>query len=170
VSTTARPTRRIELYLRGDTYGTYDRQNGILDRVTDLEEAGVVADADVDTTWQRIRTPELDARDGAIETYEEFRTWAEANGYRLEPAFQRRQRSSLGTEVVHDVIVFPMASLAVYDGGELQAVFPCSGENRDDHFTVQDCLAACEDGRESWLDRFTGVTVDRDGPRLALAD
>ena len=170
MTTEATTARRVELYLRGDTYGTYDRQKAILDRVSELEEEGVVTDADVDTSWQRIRTPELDCRDGALETYEEFRAWAAENGYSLEPAFQRRQRSYIGTDLVHEVLVFPTASLAVYEGTDLQAVFPCSGEDGDVHFSVQDCLDALEDGDESWLEQFIPVTVDREEPRLAVAD
>ena len=100
----------MELYLRGDTYGTYDRQKSVLDRVRDLAEEGVVADAEVDTSWQRIRTPELDCSDAALDTYEEFRAWAEENGYSLEPAFERRRRSYIGTDVVNEVVVFPTAS------------------------------------------------------------
>jgi hypothetical protein len=164
------PERRVECYVRGDTYGTFDRQQAVLRRVRELESEGIVADADVDTSWQRIRTPELDCRDGAIETYEEFRAWAEENGYSLEPAFQRRQRSYIGTDLVHEVLVFPTASLAVYEGTDLQAVFPCSDEDGKVHFSVQDCLDAFEDGDESWLEQFIPVTVDRDEPRLVVAD
>lgn len=162
-------TRRVELYLRGDTYGTYERQKAVLDRVKGLETEGVVADANVDTSWQRIRTPELDSRDPAIETYEEFGEWAAENGYSLEPAFERRQRSYLGTDTVHDVVVFPVTCLAVYEGNDLVAVFPCSDESGEIHFTVQDCLDAFEAGEEGWFEQFTPVTVDRVEPRLDRA-
>lgn len=165
----ATANRRVELYLRGDTFGTYDRQQAILERVRTLEERGVVDDATVDASWQRIRTPEQDTRDEAIETYEEFRAWAAENGYSLEPAFERRQRSYVGTDVVHDVVVFPVASLAVYEDTDLQAVLPCSDRGEEVHFSVPDCLDALEGGDESWLDQFAPVAVDRTGPRLAVA-
>ena len=92
--------------------------------------------------------------------------WARENGYSLEPAFERRQRAYVGTDVVHDVVVFPLVSLAVYEGTDLRAVFPCSGEDSDLHFGVRDCLAAFEDGDEGWLERFSPVRVDRVEPRL----
>jgi hypothetical protein len=158
--------RRIELYLRGDTYGTYDRQADTLDRVAALDERGVVDETAVDASWQRVRTPELDSRDGALATYEEFREWAGENDYSLAPAFERRQRSYVGTDVVHDVVSFPVISLAVYDGPALRAVFPCADGDGDLHFTVGDCLDAFEDGEASWLDRFSSVGVDRAEPRL----
>jgi hypothetical protein len=159
-------TRRVELYLRGDTYGTYDRQQAVIEQVNDLEASGVVADAAVDTSWARIRTPEQDTRDEALETYDEFGQWAAENGYSLEPAFERRQRSYIGTDVVHDVVVFPMASLAVYEGTDLQAVFPCSGEDGEVHFTVGDCLSALAAGDDGWFEQFSSVTVDRAEPHL----
>ncbi|MFB6140078.1 MAG: HTH domain-containing protein [Halosimplex sp.] len=160
--------KRIELYLRGDTYGSYDRQQRILERVAELESAGVVTETDVDASWQRIRTPEQDSRDEALRTYEEFGDWASENGYRLEPAFQRRQRSYIGSDVVHDVVVFPMASLAVYEGSDLQAVFPCADESGEIHFSVGDCLDAFEAGEREWFERFAPVSVDRAAPRLSI--
>jgi len=160
--------QRIELYLRGDTYGSYDRQQRILDRVENLEADGVVTDTEVDASWQRIRTPEQDGRDAALATYEEFGEWATENGYRLEPAFERRQRSYVGSDTVHDVVVFPMASLAVYQGSDLQAVFPCADETGEIHFTVQDCLDAFEAGETEWFEQFAAVSVDRASPRLTV--
>lgn len=161
--------QRIELYLRGDTYGSYDRQQRILGRVEDLEADGVVTDTAVDASWQRIRTPEQDSRDAALATYDEFGDWAAENGYRLEPAFERRQRSYIGTDAVHDVVVFPMASLAVYAGSDLQAVFPCADETGAINFTVQDCLDAFEAGETDWFEQFAAVAVDRASPRLTVS-
>jgi hypothetical protein len=160
--------QRIELYLRGDTYGSYDRQQRILGRVEDLEADGVVTDTEVDASWQRIRTPEQDSRDEALATYDEFGDWATENGYRLEPAFERRQRSYIGSDAVHDVVVFPMASLAVYEGSDLQAVFPCADETGAINFTVQDCLDAFESGETDWFEQFATVAVDRASPRLTV--
>jgi len=157
---------RVECYLRGDTYGTYDRQQAVLRRLDDLETDGVLADAEVDASWQRIRTPEQDSRDDAVDTYEEFREWAETNGYSLEPAFERRQRSYVGTDVVHDVVVFPLVSVAVYEENDLVAVLPSSDIDGEIHFGVQDCLDALEAGETEWLEQFARVTVDRVEPRL----
>jgi len=166
ISETADATRRVELYLRGDTYGTYDRQQAILERVRELEDSGVVDETAVDASWQRIRTPEQDSRDGAIATYDEFGEWAEENGYRLEPAFERRNRSYIGTDVVREVVVFPVVSLAVYEDDQLRSVFPCSDEAETVHFTVADALEAFEAGEEGWFERFASVSVDRTEPLL----
>jgi len=156
--------RRAELYLRGDTYGTFDAQREILDRVYELEGSDAMGAVDVDWSWARIRTIGEDHRDGAIETYREFTTWADRNGYALNPAFEQRTRGFVGLDRVDDVVVFPVVSMAMYDGQDLQAVFPCA--DGDLVYRVQDCLDAMEDGDEDWLSQFDGVTVDRTSPRL----
>jgi hypothetical protein len=162
----ATASRRVELYLRGDTYGTYDRQQAILERVRGLESDGVVDETSVDASWQRIRTPEQDSRDGALATYEEFGEWAQRNGYRLEPAFERRHRGYMGTDTVREVVVFPLASLAVYEDEKLRSVFPCSEESGTVHFTVADALDAFEAGDDDWFEQFDVVSVDRTEPLL----
>lgn len=157
--------RRAELYLRGDTYGTFDAQQAVLNRVRALEAGDVIDEATVADEWQRIRTLGEDRRSGALATYREFAEWAERNGYSLSPAFERRTRAYVGLDRVDDVVVFPVVSLAVYEGQRLRAVFPCS--DGEETYAVRDCLDAFERGDPDWLARFEGITVDRTGPRLA---
>jgi len=156
--------RRAELYLRGDTYGTFEAQQELLDRVRGLEAGDAVEDVDVDWAWERIRTIDEDHRDGAVDTYYEFAEWAAQNGYDLGPAFEQRHRGFVGLDRVDDVVVFPVATLAVYDGRELQAVFPCA--DGDLIYRVQDCLEALERDDEDYLAQFEPVTVDRTAPHL----
>lgn len=156
---------RAELYLRGDTYGTFDAQQSVLNRVGRLEAVDGIDEAAIAGEWQRIRTLDEDCRDGAVATYREFDDWAIRNGYDLAPAFERRTRSYVGLDRVDDVVVFPVVSLAVYEDRDLQAVFPCTDPDRA--FTVQDCLDAVERGDPGWLAQFDGVTVDRTEPLLA---
>ncbi len=158
------PQRRTELYLRGDTYGTYEAQQAVLQRVERLADGDALDAAEVADEWQRIRTTNEDRRDGAVETYEEFAGWAERNGYSLGPAFEQRTRSYVGLDQVDDVVVFPVVSLAVYEDDQLRGVFPCSDDERT--YRVQDCLEAFERGDADWLAQFDAVTVDRTEPRL----
>lgn len=155
---------RAELYLRGDTYGTFDAQQSVLNRIRRLEADDEIDEASVADEWQRIRTLDEDTRSGAVATYREFADWADRNGYVLGPAFERRTRSYMGLDRVDDVVVFPVVSLAVYEGQDLQAVFPCSDAERE--YSVQDCLDAFERGDRDWLARFDAVTVDRTSPLL----
>lgn len=156
--------RRAELYLRGDTYGTYEAQQDVLARIDDLEAADMIDESSVADEWQRIRTMDEDRRDGALETYAEFRTWAERNGYSLEPAFERRTGSYVGLDLVNEVVVFPVVSLAIYESERLRGVFPCSDEERN--YRVQDCLDAFERGDTGGLAQFETITVDREEPLL----
>ncbi|WP_226021533.1 HTH domain-containing protein [Halomicrobium salinisoli] len=159
--------RRAELYLRGDTYGTYEAQQAVLKRVEALAAGDALDEAEVADEWQRIRTTDEDRRDGAVETYVEFADWAERNGYSLGPAFEQRTRSYVGLDRVDDVVVFPVVSLAVYEDDRLRGVFPCSDDERT--YRVQDCLEAFERGDADWLAQFDAVTVDRTEPRLEPA-
>jgi len=155
---------RAELYLRGDTYGTFDAQQQVLNRVKRLEANGVFSESMVAGEWQRIRTMAEDKRSEAIQTYEEFQDWADRNGHSLTPAFERRTRSYVGMDRVDDVVVFPVVSLAIYDGDDLEGVFPCSDEERT--YTVGDALEAFERGDENWLAQFDSLSVDRTEPLL----
>lgn len=156
--------RRAELYLRGDTYGTFDVQQSVLERMQRLETDGALDATSVEGGWQRIRTANEDGRAGAVATYREFAAWARRNGYSLGPAFEERQRAYVGLDRVDDVVVFPVVTLATYEDDQLRGVFPCS--DGDHIFRVEDCLDALERGDEDWLAKFDAVTVDRTTPWL----
>ena len=154
---------RAELYLRGDTYGGFGVQQ-LVARAKRLEANGTFSESIVAGEWHRCQTRAEDWRSEAMETYEEFRAWAEANGFSLEPGFQQRTRSFIGMDDVEQVVVFPVVALAVYDADELRAVFPCTDGERT--HTVESALAAFERGDEEWLTQFDPVSVDHREPRL----
>lgn len=159
-------SRRLELYLRGDTYGTYEAQQEVIERVRRL-----VSNPDLDQTvlkdgWRQVHTRGEDRREGALSTYEQFERWAAQNDLSLEPSFQRRTHTSLLTERTYEVAVFPVISLAAYEDDNLRTVIPCT--DGDDHYSVHDFLDAAERGKlEEWLGRFDPVEVD---PERLLAD
>lgn len=88
-------------------------------------------------------------------TYETFEAWAERNDLSLDPGFQQRTRGFIGADGVEEVVVFPVAALAVYRDDELAAVFPCSDGERT--YTVERALEAFEQDDTDWLD---GVAPD----------
>lgn len=156
---------RCELYLRIDTYGTYDAQQTVLERVRSLADRGVFDSADVEAEWEGVHIREDEVRDEALATYEEFEDWAAANDFSLEPAFDRRQRYVQGTVERREAVIFPVVALAVYEGDELRAVLTCSDEFG--HYTVHEALEGFERGDlDRWLSRFTAVGVDRIEPHL----
>lgn len=140
-------TPRVELWLREPASpGVEDRQVAIYDRLRSLERAGRIGRLDVSVWGRYLRPP--DAADGlAVDgdglggglwrTYSEFETWAERNDHELAPAFRRRRLPSLVASEV-EVVVLPVACLAVRDGDDLAAVVPRS--TADGIVTVEDCL------------------------------
>lgn len=157
--------RRAEVYLRTDTIGTYDAQQGVLDRLRRLDEQGVFDATGVASRWDGIETHAGDARPEAMRTYEEFCDWADANDFSLEPAFDQRPRYVTGTTEVRDAVIFPVVAMAIYVDDDLRAVLPSSDEFG--HYTVHEALEGFERGDlDRWLARFRGVTVSRTGPRL----
>jgi len=161
---------RAEVYLRTDTIGTYDAQQRVLDRIQRLDEQGVFDATGVASRWDGIETYANDVRPAAIETYEEFRDWAAANDFSLQPAFDQRPRYVTGTTEVRDAVIFPVVAMAVYVDDDLRAVLPSTDEFG--HYTVHEALEGFERGDlDRWLARFRGVTVDRTEPRIeATAD
>ena len=154
---------RAELYLRGDAHAGLGVQE-VVNRANRLEANGVLSESMVAGTWHRCHTQAEDWRSEAMETYEEFRAWAEANDFSLEPGFQQRSRSFIGMDDVEEVVVFPAIALALYGAGDLVAVFPCTDDDRT--YTVERALAAFEHDDQSWLTQFEPLVTDRPGPRL----
>jgi hypothetical protein len=157
--------RRAEVYLRTDTIGTYGAQQRVLDRIRRLDDQGVLDAAGVAARWDGIETYAGDVRPDAIATYEEFRDWADANDFSLQPAFDTRPRYVTGTTEVRDAVIFPVVAMAIYVDDDLLAVLPSADEFG--HYTVHEALEGFERGDiDRWLARFRGVTVDRTEPRL----
>lgn len=161
---------RAELYLRNDTYGTYHVQQRVLTRIKSLADEGVFNEAGLEATVEGVTISEADSREEAVKTYAEFTNWADANGFSLEPAFDRRRRFTPGKTELCEAVIFPVVSLAIYEGDRLRAVLPATDEYA--HYTVHEALEGFERGDlDQWLSRFTGITVNRTEPRIqTLAD
>lgn len=159
---------RCEVYLRNDTYGTYDAQQSVIDRVESLADRGIFDEAGVESEWESVQIGAGESRADALATIEEFEDWAAANGFSLAPAFQRRERYVTGSTVRREAVVFPVVALAVYEGPELRAVLPSSDEFG--HYTVHEALEGFERGDlDRWLSRFDGIDVDRTEPHIETA-
>lgn len=78
----------------------------------------------------------------AITRYRLFRAWADEHDVDLEPAFARRDRTTLVSDGTEPVLVLPVMCLAVHVDGELTAVVP----HRDGEttYSVGDALADLE--------------------------
>jgi len=136
---------RIEVFLRAHTSpAVVESLSDLVARARRLEDA---LDAAVHVeTWTAVR-PALeelsDSGSSITGTVEAFQSWADREGYDLEPAFDWRETSSVIGNRAAEVRV-PTACVAVYTDGDLQCVAPCS--DGDCSYTVMDCLAKLEEG------------------------
>jgi len=157
--TERRGDRRVVLSLRETLPEPAARQRDRLtDRLRALEAAGRVDSFEVTTCPKRIRREDPDAVD-ARDRYLAFSRWARDRGVRLRPFFATRECYAADTGELCDWLVFPAITLAVYDEGDLVAVYPhAAGEV---YRSVADGLSA-----------LAGNAGDTDGDRtpVALAD
>lgn len=143
-----RTTLRVECWLREEVSITeYERQQAVVERLTELEAADQI-DRLVVRTWgtQVLHPADSGRRDDsdrpAWEVFRRFEEWAAERGYTLTPGFQRRTRRSPLSEETYETIDLPVFSLAVYEDQQLRAVAPCS--MTEAVWTVENCLGMLE--------------------------
>jgi hypothetical protein len=149
---TTRQELRIEVYVRKDLRGAFDRIDAVIERLDRIETEQGIGSVRT-STWanpsQRCSRPT--AEDGTISSIErptngvrtllaDFTEWATRHGCSLAPAFDLSGGGAHGDE--RQRYRLPIIGLAVYDGvDELLAVYPHTdrtGEAR----TIEDGLAA----------------------------
>ncbi len=136
---------RIEVFVRAHaSAAVVESLRELVARARRLEDA---LDAAVHvSTWTAVR-PSLeelsDSGPSITETIEAFQSWANREGYDLEPAFDWRETPSMIGHRAAEVRV-PTVCVAVYTDGDLQCVAPCA--DGDCTYTVVDCLSRLEEG------------------------
>lgn len=132
--------RRAELHVRETLPAPAARQRARLrDRLSALERGGHVDDFDVYSCPKRIRCENPSAV-VARDRYLAFAQWARERGRSLAPSFQTRECYAMDTGEKGEWLVFPAIALAVYDDGDLAAVYPHA--DGDDYRSVADGLTA----------------------------
>ena len=138
-------TRRVELRVRDDTpTSVLETADRIASRLRRLEDDGQIDEYALESWGCRQLRPAEAVEAPTAAVVEAYRSWADDAGHTLEPAFCRREVSSMVSETSYTKLVVPFLTIAVYDGEELECVAPCS--NGAAVFTVDDCLAALEVG------------------------
>ena len=138
---------RVTLFVRvNPATDAVERLGDLAARARRLEDRDAVAEVEV-RTWTTVR-PALealsDSESSVSATVEAFQAWADHAGYSLAPAFARCETRSLLSPGSSTELRVPVASLAVYEDGELRWVAPCADDERS--YSVEDCLTALEDG------------------------
>jgi hypothetical protein len=123
--------QRVELWMRAHaTIDVQDRQQAALDRLSRLEDEGIIAPLSVNTWGKHIDTADDTSPSStatpALDKAREFERWSAQNGASL-PGFQRHIQSSLLTSHTQEVFVTPILSLAIYEDNDLHDVIPNSG-------------------------------------------
>ena len=117
-----------------------ERARSMETRLDDLESRGIL-EVVRRTSWEK-RVPIADCDAGVRDTYLSFEAWATDAGARLTPFFQTRECYTRDGSDTTDWLVVPAVTLAVYEEGELAAVYPhASGEETR---SVEDGLAVLE--------------------------
>lgn len=150
--------QRVALFARDDLPPVVThRLAGLSARLEQL-----VADAVIDSymvhRWSK-RQP-IDSVEATQQSrYASFREWARTSGVRLTPGFQTRECYSMQTGDRQRSRVFPVVCLAVYDGDELDAVYPHVGTEP----------RTVEDGLDT-LSSATGESTVSTGAGSSVAD
>lgn len=165
---TASRSIRVEVFVR--THASADvvkRVRNLVARARRLEETDRVDGVAVET-WTPVR-PALeelsDTGPSVTLTVETFQTWAEREGYALRPAFRRhRTASMLGGQSTAEIRV-PVVCVAVYEDETLACVAPCTRADVERPYSVEECLAALEDGAVDPFALAESDDSDRSGRR-----
>lgn len=112
----------------------------IVDRLGSLSAADSIDAFRIETWPNEVVVSEHTQHTQVIETYEQFRAWADEAGVSITPAFDRRTVTSLIGRT-EEVLTLPVMCLAVYDD-DLRGVYPCT--DSDETWTVTDYLDAYE--------------------------
>ena len=134
-------TRRVELRVREHApTPVLERVDTVHSRLLELESSGVIDDLRTET-WagRQSRTAGI-VGDTPAAVVDAYRAWASDVGCSLEPAFGRREATSMISAASCTEYVVPVVTVAVYDGDRLECVAPCT--DGEETVTVEDCLDA----------------------------
>ena len=142
----AEPVRAVLRLRTLGPSGLNPPQIEVIDRLQTLTEGedGPITELDIDIWGTSMGITQTAGRDPADtrETVAEFKRWADAYGYTLQPAFDWHSGDS--AETGDGQIITPLITLAVYnnDGERLQAVYPHVDGN--EVHTIHDGVEALE--------------------------
>ncbi|WP_256300927.1 HTH domain-containing protein [Haloarchaeobius salinus] len=134
----------VELFVCASMYGTYEKQNDVIQRIERLADRGVVDEFERHT-WTRRLSPAAEDTwcEFAREKYAEFTRWAELSDRTLEPAFTRRSITNEFVGEHYEVIQFPILSIAIYADDRLVRLSP-SVDGDGVAYTIEDSLSELE--------------------------
>jgi hypothetical protein len=156
MSTDDTEPKTVELYCRASTT-TATAVDRYHTELSSLSAAGAIDDVEV-VTWPNRIELSAGAQSEVAKAYERFAEWADEAGLRLAPAFDVESYESEFTGNSGTALVTPIAAVAVYEGDDLDAVYPhvADGEVVD----VEDAIDALR----------TGSSPQSEGGRFSLTE
>jgi hypothetical protein len=144
MDTSDRAAQRAVLYIRSVApCGINDVQQRAIERLERLVADGTLERIEYEVWGHSVPTDHSDLR--VKRQYDEFAEWADEHGYRLSPAFHVRETKTIISDATQTVISFPLLCLGLYSDRGVEAVFPCSDDDRT--YTLEDGLRALEEDR-----------------------
>ncbi|MEF8814449.1 MAG: HTH domain-containing protein [Halovenus sp.] len=141
MATTTDGERRIEFYVRHELPApARDQSAAVYDRLCRLADRGVVSGIERHEWVGRV--PLADCDRWLRDTYLGFTDWAGEAGVALRPFFSTRECYTPECEAYTDWLVLPALCLALYEGGQLQAVYPHA--DGDETVTVAEAVDSLE--------------------------
>ena len=138
--TQSTPQVTVDCYVRAPSLA--EPVDEVITRVRAYEQQGTIDGLAVEA-WPNEVCLSGETEGGSVhEQYERFERWAGERGVSLEPAFTRRERTTLVSDETETVLVLPVACLAVSVDGELVRLAPCSVNGET--YTISDALADIE--------------------------
>jgi hypothetical protein len=127
----------LDCYVRATAAGVF--VDDIVRTVHSYEEEGLLEECAVRFWPDEIRLIDDTEETPIITQYRQFQAWADREGVSLEPAFTRRERTTLVSDDSDTVLVLPVVCLAIRVDGELVRVAPHTTGSTP--YTVRDALA-----------------------------
>lgn len=139
--------RIVELCLRGrPEFGVEARKEAAIEALETLADRGVIDSFEV-TVWPDEIRPtgplaSTEYHRSVMARVREFEHWLRQHGASIEDTFERRTVSSSIVDEEYGVIVLPCMCLALYEDGDLAAVYP--RREGDRALTLADCFRRLE--------------------------
>lgn len=134
----------VDCYVRASVAGHL--VDDVIETLRAHEAEGVVDEFAVESWPASVRLSGSVEESPVLGPYERFRSWADGADVSLEPAFTRKERSTIGSDAVDRILVPPVLCLAVHVDGTLVTVAPHHTGRAA--YTVEDALADVESLRQ----------------------